>query len=369
MGRTLNTVQNRGSYDIFLVAVILLLAGTGISMLFSVSYLDAVSSGRAANSYLVTQLLGFGAGCICAVALAVIPVPIIRKMIPWFAFGCLLLNILPVFFPSINGARRWIFLPGFSLQPSELLKFSTILYLAWDFVVKERKQSCNYLHSLLIIFLGIIFVVFLQSDLSTSIFISGLVLSMLFVSRLSFRIVIAAVLLIALIGGLAIFGSDYRRERMTGWGNQEQNTMAENYQISSSKKAIGSGGLWGRGIGNGIYKNEGRLPEAKSDFIFAVTSEELGFIGVLLIISGFAFLAYRGYRGAVLAGDSFCFYVAFGITTCILYQALVNMAVISGLFPTTGIPLPFFSQGGTSILVTMAMCGLLLNVTRTENGG
>lgn len=361
----------RGSCDIFLLAVILLLAGCGICMLFSVSYLNAIADDRAANHYLMNQLTGFALGAGAAAFLANISLNIVRKLIPAAAVFCIVLNILPVFYPEINGARRWIFIPGLSsLQPSEFLKCAVILYLAWNFMKMAKKQSANYAHSICIAVVSMIIVFFIQSDLSTCLFIFALCFSMMAVSQLKTRwVILAGIIILVLLLAVVLTGDRYRMERIVGHMNQSENTKAENFQISASKNAISSGGIWGRGIGNGIYKNEGRLPEAKSDFIFAVTGEELGFIGVFCIIACFVFFAVRGYMGACLATDPFCFYVAFGITTCIFFQALINITVVSGLLPVTGIPLPFFSQGGSSMVITMIMCGLLLNVTRREIGG
>lgn len=361
----------RGSCDIFLLAVILLLAGCGICMLFSVSYLNAIADDRAASHYLMNQLTSFAGGAVFAVLLTNMSLSLIRKLIPIGTIVCVLMNFLPMFYPEINGAKRWILIPGFpSIQPSEFLKVAVILYLAWNFVKMAKKQSIDYRHSFCIAAVSMLIVFFIQSDLSTCLFIFALCFSMMAVSQLKTRcVIIAGIVLLVLFFALVFTGDRYRIERILGHMNQTENTKAENYQISASKNAISSGGLWGRGIGNGVYKNEGRLPEAKSDFIFAVTGEELGFIGVLCIIACFVFFAVRGYMGALLAVDPFCAYVAFGVTTCIFFQALLNITVVSGLLPVTGIPLPFFSQGGSSMLATMIMCGLLLNVTRREIGG
>jgi cell division protein FtsW len=143
----------------------------------------------------------------------------------------------------------------------------------------------------------------------------------------------------------------------------EKDPSGVGYQIIKARDALVNGGFWGRGIGSGL-KKFGTLPEAHSDFIFAVIGEEAGFIGVFIIIALFTLFAIRGYMIAFRSSDRFCFYAGFGITTSIFYQAIMNMAVVSGSIPATGVTLPFFSHGGSSIFVTLLMCGFLLNMSR-----
>ena len=216
--------------------------------------------------------------------------------------------------------------------------------------------------------LVVIQIVFMQSDLSTTLFIVGLCAAMFFVSKFRFRMLVLLGGALALLFLLFIIMEPYRLERLTSHMSGNTDAEGSSYQILQAKEALLAGGFFGRGIGSGTYKM-GNLPEAKSDFIFAIVGEELGFVGVFIIIILFAFLAFKGYYIAWNAADKFKSYVAFGITTSIFFQMLVNTAVVAELIPTTGITMPFFSQGGTSMLVTMIMCGFLLNVSRGADRG
>ena len=360
--------QRGNSFDTMLLALILLLAGSGMAMLFSASYPDAVNSGKPFTYFISRQALMFCMGSLIAIFVAYVPMKFFQKWNKVFLIIVFVLNLLPPLYGDVNGASRWIRLGALSLQPSEFYKIVLVLYLASDFVRVESGRKKHYSTSVFTVMLVVIQIVFMQSDLSTTLFIVGLCAAMFFVSKFRFRMLVLLGGALALLFLLFIIMEPYRLERLTSHMSGNTDAEGSSYQILQAKEALLAGGFFGRGIGSGTYKM-GNLPEAKSDFIFAIVGEELGFVGVFIIIILFAFLAFKGYYIAWNAADKFKSYVAFGITTSIFFQMLVNTAVVAELIPTTGITMPFFSQGGTSMLVTMIMCGFLLNVSRGADRG
>ena len=360
--------QRGNSFDTMLLAVILLLAGSGMAMLFSASYPDAVNTGKPFTYFISRQALMFCMGSILAIIVAYMPMKIFSRCNKIFLLIVFVLNLLPPLYGDVNGASRWIRIGALSLQPSEFYKIVLVLYLASDFVRVESGHKKHYSTSVFTVMLVVIQIVFMQSDLSTTLFIVGLCAAMFFVSKFRFRMLLLLGGALVLLFLLFIIMEPYRMERLTSHMSGNTDAEGSSYQILQAKEALLAGGFFGRGIGSGTYKM-GNLPEAKSDFIFAIVGEELGFVGVFIIIILFAFLAFKGYYIAWNATDKYKSYVAFGLTTSIFFQMLVNTAVVAELIPTTGITMPFFSQGGTSMLVTMIMCGFLLNVSRGADRG
>ena len=360
--------QRGSSFDTMLLAVILLLAGSGMAMLFSASYPDAVNSGKPFTYFISRQALMFCMGSIVAIFVAYMPLDWFRRFNKLFLIVVFVLNMLPPLYGYVNGASRWIRIGSLSLQPSEFYKIALILYLASDFVRVESGRKKYYSTSVFTVILIVIQIVWIQSDFSTTLFIVGLCGAMFFVSKFRFRMLVLLAMALCLLFFLFVLMEPYRLERLTSHMSGNTDAEGSSYQIRQAKEALLAGGVFGRGIGSGSYKM-GTLPEAKSDFIFAIVGEELGFAGVLIIILLFAFLAFKGYCIAWNATDKYKSYVAFGFTTSIFFQMLVNTAVVAEVIPTTGITMPFFSQGGTSMLVTMIMCGFLLNVSRGSDRG
>ena len=361
--------QRGASFDTMLLASIILLAGSGLAMLFSASYTDAIETRHVAGYYFQRQAIMFGLGSILAIIIAYFPIEFFRKCAKMIWVVVIGLNIAACFGPDINGASRWILIMGISIQPSEFLKIALILYLASDFVrIEDSHGKRNYRFAGFAIGCSCLLVLFGQSDFSTTVFICGLCFAMLFISKMRVRWIFLIMLMLVFLVLIVVWKEPYRWERIMSYMSGNADTSGSGYQITRALQALEAGGFWGRGIGSGSFKM-GSLPEAKSDFIFAIVGEELGFIGVGIIILLFAFFGFRGYQIAYTAKDKFSSYVAFGVTTSILFQMLVNVAVVAEVFPTTGITMPFFSQGGTSMLVTMIMCGFLLNVSRNSGQG
>lgn len=357
--------ENKYSCDLFLIVTIVLLAGIGISFLFSASYPNAIRLNKMPEYFFYRQA-GLGVvGALVGAVFFYMSSESIRKLVPVFVCVSLVLSLVVIFTgDNIQGATRWISFAGRTFQPSELVKLSIILYLADQLSKKEDKLDNIYTlsHSVIITFLFAA-LTFAQNDFSTAVFIVFLSISLLFIAGVKFRYFLVGFVTVIPFILFILFSREHRIKRIMSFLDPERDPAGMGYQILKAKEALSSGGFWGQGIGSGI-KKFGILPEAHSDFIFAIFGEEIGFIGIFIIIVLFAFFAARGYAVAFKSSNRFCFYVAFGITTSILYQALMNMAVVSGAIPSTGITLPFFSHGGSSLFVTFIMCGILLNMSR-----
>ena len=228
----------------------------------------------------------------------------------------------------------------------------------------------SILPPLIIVFLFVT-LIYLQNDFSTAFFILFIAFVIFFIANIGLLYFFLLGAMIVPLGGLLLFTRAHRVERVMAFLNPLADPAGSGFQVIAARSAMVSGGIWGRGLGRGLRKM-GSLPEAHSDFIFAVVGEEIGFFGALFVLVLFLLFAWRGYTIAVKSDSLFNYYLAFGITTLIFLQAVLNIAVATGLVPATGIPLPFFSAGGSSMLLTLFMSGLLLNLSRViaaERGG
>ncbi|MDD5083503.1 MAG: putative lipid II flippase FtsW [Candidatus Moranbacteria bacterium] len=291
-----------------------------------------------------------------------------KVVVPLFLLNVILLIL--VFIPGIGGkiygASRWVQIGPLSFQPSEMTKLVVILYLAAWFVGKGKEKVSDLFEGLvpfLAIFSVIAFLILKQPDTGTLgvIFLISMAIFFAAGARLSH-------LGMLLVGGMAVLGiliklAPYRLQRFLVFLNPDLDPQGVGYHVSQALLAIGSGGFWGLGLGHSRQKFN-YLPEPVTDSIFAIFSEEWGFIGALVVLSLFVFLAWRGFFIAKHAADDFGKLVAVGIVMWITTQAFINIAAISGLIPLTGIPLPFISYGGTSLVFLMSGVGILLNISR-----
>jgi cell division protein FtsW len=279
--------------------------------------------------------------------------------------GLLLLVLVPGFGLSVNGARSWIGVGSLTLQPSELAKLALILFVA---ELLSRRSSAIAdsrltLRPVLVVAGGVAFLVMLQPDLGTTMVLGALVLALLFVGGVPLLPLGATA---ALGGGMALvlaLRKDYRRARLLAFLDPSADPERIGYQITQSLTGVASGRLTGVGLGASRAK-WGFLPNAHTDFIFAIIGEETGLMGALAVVGLFVAFAVLGVRAALHAPDRFGMLVAAGVTAWIVSQALVNIGGVVGLLPITGLTLPFVSFGGTSLMVTMAATGILLNVAR-----
>ena len=265
--------------------------------------------------------------------------------------------------PEINGARRWFLLGPASFQPSELAKLALVLFAAAHLAPRRRPpqtfgELLKPLGLLTVIFAGLIVV---EPDLGTTITLCGTMLAILVIAGVPYRLLAGASLLVAVIGVAAIWAEPYRRARVFSFPDPWSDAEGSGFQIVQAMIGLGSGGLTGSGLGEGVQKVL-YLPEAHTDMIFAVIGEELGLVGSALVIGAFAAFALVGFRIAHRCKDPFGKLLAGGITALVTFQAAVNLAAVLGIAPLTGIPLPFVSYGGSSLVVLLAGVGVLLNI-------
>jgi cell division protein FtsW len=266
---------------------------------------------------------------------------------------------------GMNGAHRWVRFPGITLQPSEVAKPVIVLFLAW--FLQTRIHSIDDIKETIIpaVVPPLLFILLIlkEPDLGTALVCAAVMLLMLFLAGMPMRWIAVALACAAPVMYYMLFHVAWRAARMKVFLNPEADPKGAGFHILQSLIAVGTGGIFGRGLMEGVQKLF-YLPEPHTDFIFANICEELGLIGALCVVAAFCILGYRGLRAAFLSTDPFARFLAFGLTTAILVQAFFNISVVLALLPTKGIPLPFISSGGTSVFVTLACMGVLLNVTR-----
>jgi cell division protein FtsW len=284
----------------------------------------------------------------------------------WLALGVVVFALVAVLFgPAINGSRRWFGVGGFGVQPSELAKLSAIFFIA---ALLERRMDrideIPYaLVPIAVVVAGLIGLILLEPDLGTAMTVLLIAAAMVFVAGIGYRYVVGAVLCGLPIVYFILMGAAYRRRRLMAFWDPWSDPLGDGFQVIQSLIAVGSGGLVGRGFMTGVQKLF-YLPEPHTDFIFAVIGEEFGLVGTTFVLFCFAVIAWRGLKIATEAPDRFGAFLAVGLTTMIVVQALFNISVVLGLVPTKGIPLPFVSSGGSSLLISLLGMGILLNVSQ-----
>lgn len=357
--------------DPLIVGITLALSLGGLVMVFSASGVMAENKFTNATYYLQRQivwmLLGFGVLLVGSF----IDYRQWKRWIPMVVGGCIvgLLLVLAVG-PQINGARRWLALGFFSIQPTEMAKLAVVLYLA-AFLSNPQRRVTDWQRGFLppVAMVGIMCgLIVVEPDLGSTVVISLVFVSMMYLAG-------ARVRHLAYLGGPMILGvgaliwmSPERWERMTTFMNPFADRQGAGYQLVQSILALENGGLFGVGLGQGKQKLM-FLPEGHTDFVLALVGEELGLIGTCGLLALFAILVCKGFRVAALAPDLFGRYLALGITMLLGIQALINAGVVSGLLPTKGLTLPLVSYGGSSLLVTMLALGILLSVARQGRAG
>ncbi len=356
------------------LCIVVALTGVGLVMMYSASYNEALSHGLPHHYYFLRQAMFIGLGLVCSVVIRFMPMKWVRKCSPLLLAVCLLLMLMTLYTPfgqTRMGARRWLSIgPLPSFQPSELVKLSLILFLASWFSsekIEQAKLKRFVVPALLVLLFAAL--ILLQRDYSTTIVYLCVCLSLFIVGGVSFGWMALFIAFLAVPAVFVMFLAPYRVKRLAAFFFSDMDTAGINWQVSNAKKAIAAGGWTGAGLGNGVYKL-GLIPEVQSDFIFASIAEETGFFGILLIFILFFLFALLGYRTwqRMMDRDRFLAYTAFGITTMIIGQALVNVAVVTGVLPPTGIPLPFFSQGGTNLFVVLCECALLYRIMLIAGG-
>ncbi len=365
------TLRNR-QVDFWLVLTILILLGMGTMMVFSSS--SAASYVKLHSSYalLLKQLLWAGVGIMVMVFFSLIDYHIMgRYAIPIFLAATALLGVvlIPGIGKEFNNARRWLGVGGLTFQPSEVMKLAAVLLFAYLFAntkyIKRMKSIVGFG-----ICLGIIGVIALllakEPHISCAIIIAAVCIILMFMGGVKLRYFLATGAIGAAAAVFAIVRFEYIRTRVLAFLNPFAYASDDGYQVVQSLLAIGSGGLTGKGLGQSVQKFL-YLPEPYNDFIFSILAEELGFLGVVIVLALFGVFIWRGYKIAIHAPDRFGTLTAAGITSIIAVQVLMNIAVVTSSMPVTGVSLPFFSYGGSSLSIMMINMGLLLNISKQSD--
>jgi len=348
-----------------IVAVFILLA-VGIVMVYSASSTIAGAKFDDSNYFLkrhiIRVLIGLGAMMIAAR----VNYHIFRKLSRAGLIAAFVLLVYVLFAGTgvAKGASRWLNLGGVTFQPSEFAKYALIFYMA-DALVRKRDKLGSFTDGylpLLIILGGIAALILLEPDFSTAAVITFLVLMLFFAGAVRMRHICATGIAALPFFAMAVYTSPYRMKRFLSFLNPEADPLGAGYQIKQSLISLGSGGLFGLGIGQSKQKLL-YLPEPHTDFIFAILGEELGFIGAVTVLTLFLVILWRGMVIAKNASDSYGRLLAAGITLCIVVPAFINTGVVCGALPATGMPMPFISYGGSSLLFTLTAVGILINIS------
>ena len=356
----------RGSIDYPYLIIVLLLLGIGLLMVFSSSYASAYYKNLSSTYYFVRQGMFAVAGIIIMFLISAMDYRRFRVLSPILMVVSILLLVLVLFIGvGLYGEKRWINLGFTTFQPSEIAKVAVVFFFASMIsMYSDKMRTFRYGVLPFVLVLGLIaFLMFLEPHLSGAILILGVGAVMMFVGGTHWAWFAGAIGTGVVGGVFAINFLDYARRRVEVWFNPFADPQGKGYQIIQSLYAIGSGGLLGLGFGNSRQKYL-YLPEAHNDFIFAIVCEELGFIGAMIVIALFAMLIIRGYWIAMHARDKFGAMLVTGITTLIGLQVFLNIGVVTGVLPVTGAALPFFSYGGTALLILLAEIGVVLSVSR-----
>lgn len=360
-------------FDIPLIMLIVLLCGIGFITLYSGSIAYAERLFNDPLYFIKRQAVNLGVGIVAFLFFASINLELLRKNLPKIVIFTLILSMMP-FLPFIgitkNGASRWIGLGSFTFQPSELVKLVLVLFLANLFAKKHDRlnEPDVSVYPAAVMSFVFIFLVYLQNDFSKSIFILTTALTMFFIAGVDIKWFVKLCVLSIPFVALMILTKEYRVERVMSFFHPSHDPLGAGYQVNAALDALTEGGFWGRGLGNGIKKISS-IPEVQSDFIFAVWAEEMGFFGVCLYFLLLISFSVRGFWVSLKCNDRFRSLLGFGCTAVILFQSLMNCGVVVRVFPATGIPLPFFSSGGSSLLITLCLCGFIINVSRWKTEG
>ena len=361
--------MKKRKFDFVLFTSVLILILFGLVMIYSASSIWAEYKFHDSFKYVKQQALFIGIGIALLIAVSKIDYRLYFKKTNLILGICLLLLVL-VLIPGIgsvrNGSQSWFGIGSFGVQPSEFAKLGLIIFVS-KYLVKNERYLKEIKRGVFPI-LGVLFLVFglimLQPDFGTGMIIVVSILAMMFIAGVDFKFFLA-------LGGIGVFGivgliviAPYRMDRIVSFLDPWKDPLGTGFQIIQSLYAIGPGGLLGQGFLNSRQK-QFYLPEPQTDFIFSVISEEFGVLGVLIVSFLFLTVLYRGIKIALNAPDNFSKYLAFGMVFQILIQTVMNLMVVIGLIPVTGVTLPFLSYGGSSLLITLVSIGILLNISRS----
>ena len=354
--------------DKLLFLSVLLLVGCSVVMVYSASAVIAMEEYSQPYFYLFKQVTWVVLGLsLLLMAMRVDYRNLRQPVVIWTALGAAVLALVAVFAmgPEINGSRRWFAVGGVGVQPSEFAKLAVILFTA---AILDRRMhridEVSYSLLPVAVVAGVVAgLVVLEPDFGTAATILLIVGVMVFTAGLNYRYLVGFTLAMAPVLYVILASAPYRRQRLLSFLDPWDDPLGSGFQIIQSLIAVGTGGVFGQGIMGGVQKLF-FLPEPFTDFIYAVIAEETGLVGATLILLCFGTIAWRGLRVAALAPDRFGTLLAVGLTTLVALQAFLNISVVLSLLPTKGIPLPFVSLGGSSMLVSLLAMGVLLNISQ-----
>jgi cell division protein FtsW len=354
--------------DRFFLLSVSVLTIVGFIIFLSASLGLLAQDGVSFSSVALKQSISLVLGIVAFFVFSKIKYQYIRRLAFFVLLGAIVVNLL-LFIPSLalhhGGASRWIDLGLFSFQPSEFLKIAFIIYLAaWAHFAKDKILQLKFGLVPYLVLMGILSALLLaQSDTDTLVIIGFTGIVMLIIAGLPIRhIIIAGVLMAAVVGGV-IWYRPYALQRVQTFFNNASDTQGAGYQINQSLIAIGSGQFTGRGFGQSVQKF-GYLPEPIGDSIFAVAAEEFGFVGSIVLLGLYILLAVSSFRVGTRSPDTFGALVAIGIAVLIITESFMNMAAMLGIIPLSGLPLLFVSHGGTALIIVLAACGIVANVSK-----
>lgn len=359
--------------DYVFLLLVVLMCGIGFVALYSGSSGFALRIFDNSLYFIKRQFIFLLIGLVLFIITATINIEKALKYLPFLLIGTIVLLIVP-FIPGIglarNGATRWIKIGKTTFQPSELAKLTLIVFLSNIFSKNKEifHEQTKFLYKALAIAALFAIIIYLQNDFSTAIFILVIAFLMFFMAGVKIRYFFYFIATFLPFLGIMILSKEYRIKRVLSYLHPNSDPLGAGYQVNAAMQTLTASGFWGRGLGNGIRKIAS-IPEVQSDFIFVAWAEEMGFIGVALYFFLLFFLVFRAYKISFRAPTFFYSLLGFGCTTVLFLQSIVNCGVIVRLFPATGIPLPFFSSGGSSLIITMILCGVLLNISRLKNMG
>lgn len=359
--------KRKVNIDLILIFLVLTLVVFGVFMVFSASKYQAEIVYGDSYYFLKKQIIGVALGLCAMVILLFVPVEKLKKF-DWLFLALSIIGLILVFIPGLGksnyGASRWINLGPITIQPSEIAKFGFIFFSASK--LSSLKTDPKNFRSMIPTLLSgglVCLLIILEPNMSITMCVGLCMLVMLFIGGCSLKQFFMLLIPVACIVPLLIIIEPYRLKRLTAFLDPWSSPLGEGFQLIQSYYALGSGGLYGLGYGNSRQKNL-FLPFAESDFIFSIIGEELGFIVSILVILIYVLIVARGFKIAKNAKTRFQCYLTVGITALIAIQTLLNIAVVTGSIPPTGLPLPFISAGSTSIVVFMSAIGVVLNVDR-----
>ncbi len=361
-----SSTRSAGSGFLVLAACIVVLNLIGVVMVLSASSVTALYDYGSSFHFFLRQVVWVAMGFVALVVAARVDYHAWRRLaLPLVGVSLVLLVLVLIVGLEVNGAQRWLGTEVMSIQPAEFAKLALVLFTA-DLLARradKMERTDATLRPVLVVFGAFAILIMLQPNLGTTLLIASLVLAMLFVAGTPLRSL--ATIVGAAVAGAVVLAviAPYRRDRLLAFLDPWSDPLNTGYQPIQAMAAVASGGWFGRGLGASRSKWE-FLPEAHTDFIYAVIAEELGLIGALLVIVLFVTFGIFGIRTALRAPDAYGMLVAVGVTAWIVVQAVVNLGAVLGRLPITGVPLPFVSFGGSSMIVTMSAAGLLLNIAR-----